>query len=114
MRKKTSISFLAVFACLIVIAAAPAGGTERGNIQQAPDPLRVSVFITAPNVEKYTDADWHEAARLMRNLGAAGAYLDVYRDGVSPSAEKLRNARDILRAEGFEVWAGITTTSAEA
>lgn len=112
MRKKTSILFFAVPAGVVFIMAAAGAGTGRGNARQASDPLRVSVFVTAMNVENYTDAQWREAARLMKNLGATGAYLDVYRDGVSPSAEKLRNARDILRAEGLDAWAGITTTSA--
>ncbi|MEW6203400.1 MAG: hypothetical protein AB1546_15580, partial [bacterium] len=77
------------------------------------DALRINVFVVASNVSSITEEGWLEAARLMKNLGVTGVYLDVYRGGVFPSKEALEKARDILRGQGLEVWAGITTTKGE-
>jgi len=91
-----------VSACL---AALPAGAA----------PLRVSVFVTAPDVDKYlaTAAQREAAADRLKKVGATRVFLQGRLQDHYIPPERMREIRDDMIARGFQVAGGLDFVAGE-
>jgi hypothetical protein len=80
------------------------------------DTLKVSVYATAGAVARRlsTPVQRHEAAEVLRRLGASKIYLEGRRGDETVSPAKLVEARDDFRRMGFEVVGAIATVAGKS
>ena len=77
--------------------------------------LRFSLYMVAHSVQSWpTDKDAQQKSMdTIRNLGVSRVILESYRSGMVVAADKLREVRDSLESQGFQVMGGIATLPGE-
>jgi len=75
--------------------------------------LQVSAFITAGDIKQYlsNDEGLAQASDILKSIGVTKIFLDAYRSGYITDTALLVKARDYFKKQGFDVSAGLTTTS---